>query len=432
MRTFLSHPINRVWARYCVLLGVMTFHLMALEARAASQAEQGILDLRDYDFERDGPVQLQGQWRMWWSTLASPYELLDDPSHSIRVPGVWTSLAETENSDVLLPAFGTATLKLEVLLPEGRLPPLSLFARGAFTAFELDVLEAPTGLVIGRLGSGKIGSSEVEIPELSTDSVDLMPARERLVLVWRISNHNHFLAGPRHAPILGRSIDLERDELAGRLRSFGLVGALFIIGLYHLSLFYQRREDRGALWFATFCIIIGVRELLLSRVLTEFMDAPTRAHFDWLYTFQDFTVYFAVSTFLSYTLSLFETPRFRRFTQLIWALSIGYALLALFTPPRVFTFYYNGYLIIIFVAALGGIGHIVRQMFLRRPMSGRVLIGFLPLALTVIWDNLVTMQIVDPPLLASYGVAAFVLIQSTILATRFSTAFAALKSSART
>ena len=106
------------------------------------------------------------------------------------------------------------------------------------------------------------------------------------------------------------------------------------------------------------------------------MDAPTRAHFDWLYTFQDFTVYFAVSTFLSYTLSLFETPRFRRFTQLIWALSIGYALLALFTPPRVFTFYYNGYLIIIFVAALGGIGHIVRQMFLRRPMSGRVLIGF--------------------------------------------------------
>ena len=75
--------------------------------------------------------------------------------------------------------------------------------------------------------------------------------------------------------------------------------------------------------------------------------------FDWLYTFQDFTVYFAVSTFLSYTLSLFETPRFRRFTQLIWALSIGYALLALFTPPRVFTFYYNGYLIIIFVAALG-------------------------------------------------------------------------------
>ena len=62
MRTFLSHPINRVWARYCVLLGVMTFHLMALEAsaRAASQAEQGILDLRDYDFERDGPVQLPG------------------------------------------------------------------------------------------------------------------------------------------------------------------------------------------------------------------------------------------------------------------------------------------------------------------------------------------------------------------------------------
>ena len=124
-----------------------------------------------------------------------------------------------------------------------------------------------------------------------------MPARERLVLVWRISNHNHFLAGPRHAPVLGRSIDLERDELAGRLRSFGLVGALFIIGLYHLSLFYQRREDRGALWFATFCIVIGIRELLLSRVLTEFIDAPTRAHFDWFYTLQDFTVYFAVSTF---------------------------------------------------------------------------------------------------------------------------------------
>ena len=162
--------------------------------------------------------------------------------------GAWCLDVARRDRELRRPAarIWTATLKLEVLLPEGRLPPLSLFAQGAFTAFELDVLEAPTGLVIGRLGSGKIGSSEVEIPELSTDGVDLMPARERLVLVWRISNHNHFLAGPRHAPILGRSIDLERDELAGRLRSFGLVGALLSLDSITSAFLSEARGPRSA------------------------------------------------------------------------------------------------------------------------------------------------------------------------------------------
>jgi len=411
-------------AHYLSLLLLLAGLVGGSQALAAlPSASDGVLDLRTYDFDKEGPVKLQGEWLFWWGRLGRHYETLGEPTHEIEVPGVWTALVGDGVSPEPLPAFGAGTVRLEILLPTDDLPAMGLFTRGAFTAYELDVSETESELLIGSVGAGRVSLEADDIPQLSDRLTELTPATESITITWRISNHNHFLAGPRTAPVLGYYRDLRRDRLATDLRTFGLIGVLLIIGLYHFSLFFQRREDRGSLWFAIFCVVMGARELLLSRTLSEFIDSPSQTHYEWLYTSQDLTMYLAVATFLSYTQSLICGRYFAYLTRAVWGLSLGYSTLALVAPTRVYTFYFEGFLVVIAVAALGALAHMIQQIIHGEAMAKRVLLGLLPLVLTVLWDNLVTLQIVAPPLVASYGVAVFVLIQSTILATRFSEAF---------
>ena len=47
--------------------------------------------------------------------------------------------------------------------------------------------------------------------------------------------------------------------------SFFNLGILIIIGIYHIILYFQRRRDSGALYFALFCLNLGVREFLVQK-----------------------------------------------------------------------------------------------------------------------------------------------------------------------
>ena len=60
-------------------------------ARAAPRAHGGVLDLRDWDFERDGTLTLDGEWLFAWRRFDDPSASAPAPDEptSVRVPGPW-------------------------------------------------------------------------------------------------------------------------------------------------------------------------------------------------------------------------------------------------------------------------------------------------------------------------------------------------------
>ncbi|HEX7926204.1 MAG TPA: sensor histidine kinase, partial [bacterium] len=106
--------------------------------RAAPKAVEGALDLREWDFRRDGPVQLDGQWAVYWQRL--PPDLGSAAPIYLHVPGSWTG--QTANG-VTLPAEGYATYRLRVLTRPGTsglgLDALAVRNDSFSTAFELRV-----------------------------------------------------------------------------------------------------------------------------------------------------------------------------------------------------------------------------------------------------------------------------------------------------
>ena len=44
------------------------------KAKSAPVAMDGVLDLSEWDFVEDGPVELRGEWRFVWQELVQPAE----------------------------------------------------------------------------------------------------------------------------------------------------------------------------------------------------------------------------------------------------------------------------------------------------------------------------------------------------------------------
>ncbi|MEK3883322.1 hypothetical protein [Paenibacillus sp. PL2-23] len=143
--------------------------------RLAPKASKGVLDLRDWSLQEDGPVRLNGEWDLYWERLAggSPEESLGEPV-TIEVPGEWETIG--------LPGRGYATYKLQVL------------TRGHDGAFGLQIpaiAPAYKVLVDGRevAGAGIVGPSREETRSAyNPQTVTFVPQADEFELLIEVSN----------------------------------------------------------------------------------------------------------------------------------------------------------------------------------------------------------------------------------------------------
>lgn len=105
----------------CLLLA--SFFLSACtgpySGKQAPRVKNGILDLRGWDFDRDGPVNLDGQWEFYWQKLLKPNDFQENQTDSrrmfMRLPGYWHD-AIVDGTE--LPSHGFGTLRLKLYLDE--------------------------------------------------------------------------------------------------------------------------------------------------------------------------------------------------------------------------------------------------------------------------------------------------------------------------
>ena len=121
---------------------------MSAWAVAAPSAHNGVIDLRGWDFERDGAVNLAGSWGLSWDRF-------DDPTSSasgtlaVPVPGHWN---DVDVGGRRAGADGHASYHLTVLCDRAGGLAMSIVSRE-----ESDVLDGQIG---GRPGVSKHATIE--------------------------------------------------------------------------------------------------------------------------------------------------------------------------------------------------------------------------------------------------------------------------------
>jgi len=91
------------------------------ERRRSPRAEKGILDLSGWDFQRDGIVDLNGEWEFYWERLLEPDDFrgVTPPGMTgfFNIPGYWNGY---DLKDKKIKGNGYGTFRLIVKVKPGQ------------------------------------------------------------------------------------------------------------------------------------------------------------------------------------------------------------------------------------------------------------------------------------------------------------------------
>ncbi len=384
------------------------------------RAADGLLDLRQWDFEQDGTIRLNGTWTFFWEQLLSGDDFagsaLPEPTGYVPVPGSWRGY---EVNGQPLGGDGYATYHLTVLLNPASLPPDLLGLKMPVplnTAHNLYV----NGQLIGS--AGQVGLSPKTMtpqyaPYVATFSAD----SERLDILLQISNFYHYRGGIIEPILLGTHDQLHRLEQQELGRDLFLVGSIFIMGLYHLGLFSLRRKDRSPLYFGLFCLLVAATTLL-------FQQPPIFAYLvssSWvLFIRVSLALAFvAIIPLILFTHALFPREASPPALRLLAGTALLFTGLMLLAPSQIVTALIPANSIYLIVATVYSLGVAVRASGHRRDGAIIFVLGYLPLLAAIINDTLFFNGWLQTGQFTSAGLFIFIFAQAYLLSVRFSRVF---------
>lgn len=386
------------------------------------KAEKGILDLTQWEFEKDGVIKLDGQWEFYWNQLLEPHQLTDTSipkTGYINVPGTWNHY---KVNDEEMSGDGFATYRLHFITEADE--RLGLKIPSVFSAYKLYL----NGKLIASAGT--VGNSkETMVPQYLPQIALFKPQPGENEIIIQVSNYYHRSGGLLEALTLGS----EKQITSLRERSIAyelfLSGCLIIIGIYHIALFFFIKKDKAPLYFGLFCLLIGIRTILVGERFFIYLFPD----FSWeaALKLQTLTFYLGVPSIIMFFNSVFPDDFQAKITKIINLVSAGFAGFVLLTPARIFTIFnpaFQLFAIIVIIYMLVNFMRIIR----RKEKKGRlIVIGCIVLiiasindiAFYSIWlnDHSVPLlrSIVRTGNLSSIGQLLFVVLNSLELAGKF-------------
>ncbi|HET9238058.1 MAG TPA: 7TM-DISM domain-containing protein [Oligoflexus sp.] len=217
----------------------------SLTAEARTLAGDGILDLRGQKL--DGPLELNGDWAFYWQSFVEPQDIekLEAQRTLITVPSVWTNAKEK------YPTFGYASYHLRVRLDAPA--PLALYFPASIWSASRIIVDGVDVAHYGTLGTSADTSTGGQGPKLYA----FTPKTADFDVIVQAANFEIFLAGMNSSPLLGSLDDLTWMRFKKISLDVFIIGALFIMGIYHLCLFWLRRSDPSTLFFGLLCLGVG-------------------------------------------------------------------------------------------------------------------------------------------------------------------------------
>ncbi len=242
--------------------------------KSVPKAINGVLDLREWDFEEDGPVDLGGQWEFYWEKLLDGSEetlgTTIEPDGMMDIPKQWKDHTLPDGRS--LSHLGYATYKLKILLPTvtspaGPLNNLAIKTNYIDTAYSMTVLSSEGDLLGKPLVGGIVGDSrESSVPLHRYDIASISYSPEWTV-IFQVCNFHYFWGGIRTIPQMGTFKQIYEKTDNKLYLAFFTIGIILVMGIYHIIQFCLYREDRSPLWFGLLCLSVALYTLLSTCYL---------------------------------------------------------------------------------------------------------------------------------------------------------------------
>jgi len=397
-----------------LLLAAISFCSSGHSSKNKPSAVNGVLDLRGWSFVKDGPADLKGEWKFRWmddSTGFSAPDFDDSQWDLLKVPGGWNY--KTGNAY----GYGWARLKVlfdpqqEDLLYSG----LSIEQIGEiFSAYQMFV----NGNML--MEAGKPGYNETdEVPEHKPSIVPLVldKGENSVTIAVRISNQNFVYGGFHTAPRIGPGSKLITEFNRTGAFNYITFGILLMMILYHLFLWFARREDMASLFFAGICIALICRSFYVTNITALLL--PEIDSFNIHNKFSFISLPIAIFFLPAFYSSLFPEELNRKIVLIFQAAGGTFFFFIALTSARIFTKLMAFLEILIFIELVWIIISIIRAYIHKREEAWIILLGMILFFIAVTNDLFYGFGLINTGFYSQAGFITLIFAQSTALSLRF-------------
>lgn len=396
------------------------------------KAVQGVLDLRNWDFERLGALSLEGEWEFYWEKLLNPQELAKYQEEDLNpiemlsggylsVPGLWNGREIEREGEALKPSGqGYATYRLTVLTKTAD-QILGLKLLDFATSYRLWVNKKLAA------ANGQVGKTPAEtVPQAFPLLVTFAQPTEQIEIVLQVANFSHQKGGIRTDIRLGTIAQIQKLREQAVTKNYFFTGGLLLMAVYHLGLFLLRRKEPSSFFCSMLCLLIAIRVATTGE--TFLLNIWPTLNWSTLYRLQYLSYYLAVPVFIQFIYLLFPQETKRFLVKAAWLMAGLFSLPVLFGPAYVYSKYsiwYELYTILVLLYVL--IIILGLALHRRREGAGFFLLGTAAIIITAVNDILVAYDVLYGPYIVDTGLFIFTFCQTMVFAARFSRSFATVE-----
>jgi two-component sensor histidine kinase len=372
---------------------------LAWANQSAPVAVDGFLDLRSWNFERDGPVSLAGEWDFFPGELLAGSAALMAPTRGERkVPDQW-------NVD-----FRIGTYRLTLLLPSSR-PALGLRCSTVSTSFELEA----EGLVIAAAGRPAADPREA-VPAYKPGVAPLDQGKDRITLVARVSNHEYRVGGMWRAFTLGDFAALDRARRVRSTTSLCIAASLVVLALFALLFIRTPEAGNGFVAFTSFALAAALRALTTGEY--AIVECLPGLPFDAVIRLEYLSLFSVFPSGLFFLRSLFP-EEFRKGPLIVLLTACFLFFPLLFFPLRILTWSVLPYYAVACALVATGAVVLIRAIAHGCPGGLTLAVGGGALLVAALNDMLFSSFILNTANMFPFGLLIFVGAQAYVLSDRY-------------
>lgn len=374
------------------------------------KARQGSIELIHRDFDYFEEMKLEGEWEFYWKEFIIPsgMEKVRNPVYG-KVPSTWSDYEDTNKTDI-----GFATFRLNLKLREKSIYSLYIPAiSSAYTIF----INGNKQSSVGSPGADENST----VPSYAINSITFYSGDGNVDLVLFVSNFHHREGGISKSIYIGSPEQIKWRFFKDILFDFAIIASLSIIGLYHLIIFYFRKQDLSSLYFSVLSFVLIFRVAFSGSYLITYI-VPS---FPWelLRKLEYYTFAYIAYFMVMYFYRLFPMDYNRNVNKILLTISTLYSIFVTFNRSIVYTNTVAFFQVIYILVILYIFSGIIKAIKKDRKGSVLLCIVSIILAVTVINDILYSRDMLAFGYLGHLGLVIFFMGQSVILATRHSESY---------
>ncbi|WP_019912122.1 hybrid sensor histidine kinase/response regulator [Paenibacillus sp. HW567] len=384
------------------------------------QAKQGVLDLTSWDLEKQGWVNLDGEWEFYENKLLSPADFQQGKlakAAYLSVPGVWQGKSKDGGMD----RKGYGTYRLQVKIKQAN-EVLGLKVKSIRMSHKLFI----NGKQVGGSGLPAEDSSSIK-PGNTPHTVFFYTDSRTVDIVIQVSNFNFVTGGIVKSIPFGTQEDISRVNTIQFGVDIGIILILGMFGAYHLSFYFLGRREKEYLLSGFYLLLLALNISLYGDKV--FQRLLPWVPFDIAYKLLEISQFLEVSVIIMFFCTVEPALMSPKRLRLVLCPFVLYLIGVLILPYAVHIsvkFYFMYYLAIVVI------GIILRMVYLyfRRQSHAadraELLLfigGAIVLMISLVDGSLNSENIVQTDLAGRFGIIAFIIIINTLLAVRFSNAY---------